>query len=466
MNESHFNRGSWLVLCISIALLGIIFALNLYRFGLPTDGWVYVEGSGLTKNILGLPSALEPGDIPVSLDGLPFDGMRGTRPATWYAGGSVQYKILRGDQSMSLSVLIGNWTVIALGKNMLNDWRSYLVGLLMFAIGIFVFLRRPGNSAARVLLFLGTVGLAMTLIFIVPDSLGDFLDPFASIAVAILGYYIWGLFLFPTLFLLSLTFPKPKWPYRTHPRLTMAAIYIVEPVLIILIGGPLAELGPTIGFGMVAVYGLLTVISVIHTLITERKDPVARAQIRWVGFGIALVAGYQFLTNVYGFISPTVTVPWWVNLIHNLVYLTLPITIGIAILRYRLFDIDLIIRKTLQYALLTGLLGFVYFGSVVFLQSVVEYLTGEQSPLAIVLSTLAIAALFNPLRIRIQDFIDRRFYRKKYNTAQALSQFSKTARDEVEMDNLTAALFDVVGETMQPQKVSLWLREREMARRE
>jgi membrane-associated protease RseP (regulator of RpoE activity) len=114
MNESHFNRGSWVVLGISIALLGIIFALNLYRFGLPTDGWVYVEGSGLTKNILGLPSALEPGDIPVSLDGLPFDGMRGTRPATWYAGGSVQYKILRGDQSMSLSVPIGNWTVIAL----------------------------------------------------------------------------------------------------------------------------------------------------------------------------------------------------------------------------------------------------------------------------------------------------------------------------------------------------------------
>jgi hypothetical protein len=297
----------------------------------------------------------------------------------------------------------------------------------------------------------------MSLIFIVPETLADRIDPLALIAVYLLGYYIWGILLFPTLLLLSLVFPKPKWPYRTHPRWTVVVLYSLLPVIIILIGGPLAESGPFFGFGLVAVYGLLTVISVIHTLRSERNDPVARAQIRWVGLGIGLVAGYQFLSNIIGFLTLSAASPWWLNIVNTLVYLTLPITIGIAILRYRLFDIDLIIRKTLQYALLTGLLALVYFDSVVILQSLVENLTGEQSPLVIVLSTLAIAALFNPLRNRVQDFIDRRFYRKKYDAEQALSQFSVTARDEVKMDKLTSALLSVVVETMQPEHVSLWL---------
>ena len=219
--------------------------------------------------------------------------------------------------------------------------------------------------------------------------------------------------------------------------------------------------GGIIGFGLVALYGLLTVISIVHSFFRVRSDPVARAQVMWVGFGIALMAGYQFVSNVL-LLSTNFGIfygrSWWMSLIDGLVWLSLPITVAVAIMRYRLFDIDIIIRRTLQYTLVTGLLALIYIGSVILLQSLFTAVGGQQSPVVIVLSTLIIAALFNPLRSRIQDFIDRRFYRQKYDAQQTLAQFAATARDEVDMERLSKALLGVVEETIQPEKTSLWLK--------
>jgi hypothetical protein len=152
------------------------------------------------------------------------------------------------------------------------------------------------------------------------------------------------------------------------------------------------------------------------------------------------------------------------NPISDFLFRSLPIllamVIGIAILRYRLFDIDVIIRRTLQYTILTAILALIYLGLVVTFQSVFSVVGDQQqSEIFIVISTLIIAGLFNPLRIRIQNYIDRRFYRQKYHAEQALAQFSATVRDEVDMDRLTAELLDVVDETLQPERVSLWLPE-------
>jgi hypothetical protein len=138
--------------------------------------------------------------------------------------------------------------------------------------------------------------------------------------------------------------------------------------------------------------------------------------------------------------------------------LGLPPITGIAIVRYRLYDIDIIINRTLVYGSLTATLIALYFGGIVVLQRLFVLLTGQRSTLAVVASTLLIAALFNPLRRRIQSFIDRRFYRSKYDARKTLETFSAKFRDQTDLDSLNADLAGVVRETMQPSHVSLWLR--------
>ena len=135
-----------------------------------------------------------------------------------------------------------------------------------------------------------------------------------------------------------------------------------------------------------------------------------------------------------------------------------PVAIGLAVLKYRLYDIGVLINRTLVYGSLTATLVALCFGGVVGLQAVFRSVTGQSSTLAVVASTLAIAALFNPLRRRIQVFMDRRFYRRKYDTAKTLEAFSARLREETDLGTLSDDLVGVIGDTMQPAHVSLWLR--------
>jgi hypothetical protein len=198
----------------------------------------------------------------------------------------------------------------------------------------------------------------------------------------------------------------------------------------------------------IIIAGIITVI-----LRYRNGTDLERLQLRWLLFGVLV----QGLLTILIFWNP----PWFEqfsDLTNSLYGLIIPIAIGIAVLRYRLYDIDLIIRRTLQYGLLTILLGSVYFGLVVFLEGTFRAMTGQVSPLAVVISTLAIAALFNPLRRRVQQGIDRRFYRRRYNAAAALDRFSQNLRNRVDMDDMKERMLAVVEETMQPEQITVWLK--------
>ena len=239
---------------------------------------------------------------------------------------------------------------------------------------------------------------------------------------------------------------------------------------------PVAPFNPFFRFPVLDVVTFLGVVGsmvVVQVYRYQRvSTPTQRQQTKWVVYGVTMgVGGFLLLISFGRFFPSLFPVGSLANLIATAagigLMLLLPLSIGFAVLRSRLWEIDNIINRTLVYGTLTVLLALIYFGLVIALQSIVHALTGQvvQSPLAIVGSTLVIAALFQPFRRRIQSAIDRRFYRRKYDVAQTLAAFSATLRHEVDLDQLREALVAVVQETMQPSHVSLWLPPAEPARK-
>lgn len=197
--------------------------------------------------------------------------------------------------------------------------------------------------------------------------------------------------------------------------------------------------------------------SLVLRLIRATGD--TRQQIKWFAFfQITFVTLLMVIQGVGALIYPAIFNSW-IYLVGLLIgWIGYPVVIGLAVFKYRLYDIDLIIRRTLIFALVTTALAVVYFLSVLIFQQMFRAITGQESPLAVVLSTLAIAALFTPVRVRMQEAINRRFYRRRYDAEQTITAFSADIRNEVDAAALSDRLIVTVQETMQPESASLWVR--------
>jgi hypothetical protein len=290
-------------------------------------------------------------------------------------------------------------------------------------------------------------------------------------AVGLLGTYV--LLLFP-----DGRLPSKRW--RPLAWLSGAVILLLS-VGVMLAPGPLDNLGGVRNpFGIegadwltVAAFVLLPLLplcmlaSALSLVLRYRRSGgEERQQIKWIAFAASVVVVVYAIAMIASFAFPaeswtTAGSVWWLNLLTYAVlssFTLVPIAVGIAVLKYRLYEIDIIINRALVYVSLTATLVALYLGGVVLLQRLFVLLTGQRSTLAVVASTLLIAALFNPMRHRIQAFIDRRFYRRKYDAAKTLESFSAKLRDETDLDALSDNLVVAVRETMQPARVSLWLR--------
>ena len=331
---------------------------------------------------------------------------------------------------------------------------------------------RPGNAVGWVLCSIGlswgaahfTSEYATYALLAAPGSLP------AAEAAAWIYSWVWvpglGFIVFLPLLFPSGRLPSPRWrPFAWFSVLlvvagTIVAAFSPGPGVGLSIRNPFGiESLPDLNQQLQALmFVLIFVASASLVARLHRARGVERQQIKWVAYAGALGGGASLPTYT---VLEAVNLPW----LHLAGYvpalvgiLGVPTAVGIAITRYRLYDIDILINRTLVYGTLTATLVALYLIGIVVLQRLFVLLTGQQSTLAVVASTLLIAALFNPLRRSLQSFIDRRFYRRKYDARKTLERFSAQLRDETDLDTLSDDLVGVVRETMQPAHASLWLR--------
>jgi hypothetical protein len=467
---SHM-RPSRLTLLPFLLITGILMVLPIAFLWLhlttPFDGGrlmpdsfpITAEGLRVTPP-KALPGGLQAGDVVTAVEGQPiqwwaealFTAEAPSPP--WETNPNPRYTVLRNGQEVEVVVTP---TTYPLGAILRSNWGLIVFGVIFLLVAGYVLIQRPQLLPAR-LLFLTAASVFSASTWSLGLQVTDFLDSRgfwlyqATTIIAYQLYWIAGLHF-------TLAFPRPL-PITARRGFVYALYglpYLLLGVYLLARRNNSANVLSWIASWERAsqfyalIFLIMTLLVATWQYRTSRHG-ADRQQVKWVILAGLVSGGLALL--LYALPPFLGAQPANTNLI-GLIVVVFPLALAAAILRYRLFDIDVLIRRTLVYTVLSALLALLYFGSVVLLQYLLTDLIGAGSSIAVVVSTLLIAALFTPLRRRVQDTIDRRFYRRRYDAQQVLATFAAAARNETDPDQLTAELVRVVQETMQPAHVSL-----------
>jgi len=406
------------------------------------------------------PQSLQEGDIVVGIQGQAVgERIRDLFPPAGPAD-SVEYTVRRGRQTLRV---VSPLAVIPFSHLIRENWSIYLYLIYLELVSLAVFLLRPRLPAAQLFFVVSSSLFSSGLVYFLSLRVNDLLHRW------LVTLYLWGAvvlygFLLAGLVHFSLIFPKRHPLLARRPgwvRLIYLGVWLPWFVYLAArwpsIGNPASGLVLIVqGTAFMSlVYFPLLLVSTYGSYRTGNERE--KRQVRWILWSLMIsLIPYLVLTvlpSILG-VKSELAKPFL-----GILWCTVPTSFAIAVLHERLFDIDVIIRRTLMFSALTFTLGLVFTSSILLLQRLFQLLTGQyQSPLATVLSTLVVAALFNPLRRRVQDDINRRFYRRRYDAEKILNRFSNQLRSEVDIDKITANLLSAVKETMEPQSLSLWIR--------
>ena len=459
---------TWLFGGFCLFLAGIVLAYQLIT---PSDGarieknpqawdsrgvWLlsYTQSNGLQDN-----------DLLVAIDGEPVVRLverlfqPGVEPLAWTIGQTVVYQVWRDGEILDIPIRLGRQP---LAEILAAHWGVLLYAVITQLLGVFVFLRRPKDPSAASAFIWGMTS-SHFYVWSLYRQVPDILNGYGFLLYSVIATFLW-ISNWAASVQLALTFPRPlpavvkqpRWIY--FPYLAAFSFYLAFIFISRTYTTNKMEWINAWGQGesLAAILMFLPMVFIFLYQYRSDRSEASRKKIRLVVFSALSLSS---LTVLFYLLPPFFALPSLDANFVGLILLLLPASMAIAILRYQLFDIDLIIRRTLIYSSLTFSLVFIYFASVIFFQRAFLSVSGQavDSQAAIVLSTLVIAALFNPFRRRIQEFIDRRFYRRRYDTAKILEDFAALLRDEVDVDQLTQDLLSVVDETVQPERSNLWV---------
>jgi hypothetical protein len=413
------------------------------------------------------PTPAEPSQ-PGSVKSPSHDRLR-LRSASWLAWGL--WLLVAGGSAVAFTLALFNGRQAALVA--IVDWWTGALPFLAFAtVGALILSRRPHNAIGWLCWTMGAVVCLGSVGFEAARRVAD--EPVSRPVALVLqvGSATFLVSLLGLLPVLVLVFPTGRLPSRRW----RAAVGVFAGGLVLYLGlfvlqpGPMGEglpanplgldraeqllerIGPVLGL-LFMLFVVLVLVSLVLRFRRARGDE--RQQLKWFTFAAALTA---VLPPTFGALAEQVDYPLVGAVFFSLVIVLLPAAIGVAILKYRLYEIDRLINRTLVYGLLTALLGGVYAGAVLVLGQVFGGVSGDPPSWVVAGATLAVAVLFQPARRRVQAVVDRRFNRRKYSATKTVEAFSIRLRDEVDLDALSAELLVVVDQTMQPTRASLWLR--------